>query len=84
MLEIIREENINMKHIMLDEQWEFRRGLGDSLGALEANPCTMVNLPHDGMISLPVKPDAPAASDSGYFPGDVCNYTKYVFIPDEQ
>lgn len=83
MLEIIREENINMKHIMLDEQWEFRRGLGDSLGALEANPCTMVNLPHDGMISLPVKPDAPAASDSGYFPGDVCNYTKYVFIPDE-
>lgn len=67
----------------LDEKWTFRRGLLDSLGVINSNPGTIVNLPHDGMISLPVTKEAPALSDSAYFPGDVCNYTKNVFIPSD-
>ena len=42
-----------------------------------------VNLPHDGMISTPVSPDAISGVDSGYFNGGVCNYTKYLYIPKE-
>lgn len=72
-----------MKSICLDEQWCFRRGMLDSIGMMETDPGVMVNLPHDGMISLDVTKDAPALYDSGYFPGDTCNYTKYVMIPKE-
>ena len=55
----------------------------DSIGMLETVPETLVNLPHDGMISTRVSADAAAQYDSGYFNGDVCNYTKYVMIPLE-
>ena len=72
-----------MQHITCDEKWTFRRGMLDSLGMMESDPGVVVNLPHDGMISLPVSPEAPAGYDSGYFPGDTCNYTKMVFIPAE-
>ena len=72
-----------MQHITCDEKWTFRRGMLDSLGMMENDPGVEVNLPHDGMISLPVSPEAPAGYDSGYFPGDTCNYTKMVFIPGE-
>ncbi len=72
-----------MKRIALDEKWTFRRGFIDSLGGLEADPGVEVNLPHDGMISLEVTENAQAKFDSGYFPGDTCNYTKYVMIPKE-
>lgn len=72
-----------MKQEFLDEKWIFRRGLLDSLGAMDSNPGMVVNLPHDGIISLAVSKDAPAVTDSGYFPGDVCNYTKTIFIPAE-
>ena len=72
-----------MQHITCDEKWTFRRGMLDSLGMMENDPGVEVNLPHDGMISLPVSPEAPAGYDSGYFPGDTCNYTKMVFIPAE-
>lgn len=70
-----------MEQIVLDEKWTFRRGLCDSLGVVDSNPGEIVNLPHDGIISLQVTKDAQAVTDSGYFPGDVCNYTKNVFIP---
>lgn len=72
-----------MKHINLDEKWVFRRGLLDSIGIIDSDPGVVVNLPHDGMISTTVTKDATASSDSGYFPGDVCNYTKNVMIPLE-
>lgn len=72
-----------MEHINFDEKWVFRRGLLDSVGMLDSNPGIVVNLPHDGMIETKVTPDAAAGSDSGYFTGDVCNYTKSVMIPEE-
>ncbi len=72
-----------MKQVCLDREWTFRRGFLDSLGGLEADPGVVVNLPHDGMISLEVREDAPAGNDSGYYPGDMSNYTKYVEIPAE-
>ena len=72
-----------MQQIMLDEKWTFRRGMLDSIGMLEADPGKVVDLPHDGMISLPVSREAAAGVDSGYFPGDLCNYTKNIKIPME-
>ena len=72
-----------MQNINLDEKWMFRRGLADSLGALNDVKPEEVNLPHDGMIGTPVVADAPAKSDSGYFKGDTTNYTKYITIPQE-
>ena len=72
-----------MKEICIDEGWIFRRGFVDSLGSLEENPGRTVNLPHDGMIETAPSPDAPAKSDSGYFVGDLTNYTKYITIPKE-
>ena len=72
-----------MKNICLDEKWIFRRGFADYLGALDAVRGEEVDLPHDGIIGTGVSPDAPAKSDSGYFVGDVSNYTKYVMIPKE-
>lgn len=72
-----------MQHINLDEKWVFRRGMLDSIGMLESDPGIVVNLPHDGMISTKVSPEAAAQMDSGYFSGDVCNYTRNVSIPME-
>lgn len=72
-----------MKQISLDKKWTFRRGLLDSVGMMAADPGIVVDLPHDGMIGLDVSRDAQALYESGYYPGDVCNYTKYVYIPKE-
>ena len=72
-----------MRIIDLNRSWTFRRGYLDSVGMLENDPGTEVNLPHDGMIGTPVSPDAPAGVDMGYFSGGLSNYTKYVFFPKE-
>lgn len=72
-----------MKYLNLDRGWEFRRGYADTLGMVKDRACTAVDLPHDAMIGLPTTPEAPAKHDSGYFPGVVCNYTRYVDIPQE-
>ena len=72
-----------MKELSLNEKWTFRRGLLDSVGMLKSDPGVEVDLPHDGMIGTKVSPDAPAKYDSGYFNGDICNYTKYVLFPEE-
>ena len=69
-----------MKKTMLNEKWVFRRGFCDSLEALAQCRGEEVNLPHDGMISTPVSPDAISGVDSGFFNGGVCNYTKYLCI----
>ena len=72
-----------MQQIRIDEKWTFRRGMLDSIGMLEADPGKAVDLPHDGMISLSVSKEAAASVDSGYFPGDTCNYTKNIKVPVE-
>lgn len=72
-----------MKAINIDENWTYRKGLLDSVGILKSDPGEKVNLPHDGMISTPVMPDAPAQSDMGYFSGALSSYTKNLFIPKE-
>lgn len=72
-----------MNYTSIDNEWTFRRGMIDSLQGLREDPGVLVNLPHDGMIGTKVTPDAPAKYDSGYFQGDLTNYTKYVFIPKE-
>ncbi len=72
-----------MQSIALDREWTFRRGFLDSLGMLREDPGVVVNLPHDGMISTAVTPDAPAKMDMGYFTGGNSNYTKFVFFPKE-
>ena len=72
-----------MKEINLDQNWTFRRGLLDSIAVLESDPGVTVNLPHDGMIETEVTADAKSRSDSGYFSGDLTNYTKYVDILPE-
>ncbi len=72
-----------MKTVVIDDKWTFRRSYLDSITMLDADPGITVNLPHDGMISTPVSPDAPAGVDSGYFTGGVSNYTKYVNFPKE-
>lgn len=72
-----------MKCIDLDEKWTFRWGYLDSVSMLEADEGITVDLPHDAMIGTRVTPDAPAGVDSGFFNGGMCNYTKYVFIPQQ-
>ena len=72
-----------MNKTCIDEKWTFRRGFMDSLGAIKGSSGEVVNLPHDGMISSPVDKDAIPLYDSGYFKGEVCNYTKYINIPEE-
>ena len=54
-----------MQQIMLDEKWTFRRGMLDSIGMLEADPGKVVDLPHDGMISLPFSRKSAAGVDFG-------------------
>ncbi len=71
-----------MKQINFDENWTFRRSFLDAYFLAEA-PGTVVNLPHDAMISTKVKPDAPAGVDSGYFEGGLASYTKFVEFPKE-
>ena len=72
-----------MKRTTINEKWTFRRGFMDSLGLIKGCPGEEVNLPHDGMISTPVTPDAIPGVDSGYFQGGICNYTKYLYFPKE-
>lgn len=55
-----------MKTLLLDEKWTFRRGLLDSLGIIDSYKGETVNLPHDGMIGLPVDKNAQAVTDSDY------------------
>lgn len=72
-----------MRRINLDKGWQLRRGFLDSLGMLQGVEATVVDLPHDSMISGNVDKAAPAGYDWGYYRGDRCNYTKYVYIPAE-
>lgn len=72
-----------MQHINIDKGWEYRPGFVDSMGMLAGIECKVVDLPHDSMISRKTSKDAPAKYDSGYFSGDMCNYTKYLAVPKD-
>lgn len=72
-----------MQYINMDKGWEYRPGFVDSVSMLGNIDCQIVDLPHDSMISQKTSADAPAKQDSGYFKGDICNYTKYITIPKE-
>jgi len=72
-----------MEKIIMNQNWEFRKGFLDSVGMLANVPFVSVNLPHDSMIGNEADPKAPASVDSGYHNGDVCNYTKKIMIPKE-
>lgn len=72
-----------MQFVNLDKSWEYRPGYVDSVGMVDGTKCKIVDLPHDSMIGTSVSPNAPARHDSGFFCGDMCNYTKYVSIPKE-
>ena len=72
-----------MKTISLDQNWTFRWGYLDSVGALDNDAGVQVNLPHDAMIRTAVSADCPAGCDSGFFNGGICNYTKFLFIPED-
>jgi len=72
-----------MEYINFDKAWVFRRSFVDSIGMIDSDPGIEVNLPHDGMISTAVKPDAAAKYDSGYFEGGLGSYTRNIFIPAE-
>ena len=72
-----------MKKISLDQNWTFRWGYLDSVGGLDNDAGVQVNLPHDAMIGTAVTADCPAGCDSGFFNGGICNYTKFLFVPDD-
>ena len=72
-----------MKTISLDQNWTFRWGYLDSVGGLDNDAGVQVNLPHDAMIGTAVAADCPAGCDSGFFNGGICNYTKFLFIPED-
>ena len=72
-----------MKIISLDQNWTFRWGYLDSVGTLDNDNGVPVNLPHDAMIGTAVTADCPAGCDSGFFNGGICNYTKFLFIPED-
>ena len=72
-----------MKKISLDQNWTFRWGYLDSVGGLDNDTGKLVNLPHDAMIGTAVTEDCPAGCDSGFFNGGICNYTKFLFIPED-
>jgi len=67
----------------IDREWTLRRGLADSLGVIKGDKGIVVDLPYDGMIGTPVSQEAPGQADTGYFSGDLSNYTKMVWIPQE-
>ncbi|GLV53975.1 beta-galactosidase [Dictyobacter sp. S3.2.2.5] len=42
-----------------------------------------INLPHDAMIGKPRAANNPSGSHGGYFPGNVANYRKKFFAPED-
>lgn len=75
-----------MQKQRFNEKWQFIDGAGDSLlttlngGEKEIN---YVNLPHDAMVHEKRVEDAPAGSQSGFWPGGVYYYKKKFFAPEE-
>lgn len=75
---------MNERNLNLDEGWEFRLGAPlNHMELMRAKEAEIVNLPHDYMISSEVRPDAPAKAAMGYYTGEVANYVKRIFIPEE-
>lgn len=60
-----------MKRTNLNDGWRFRLGLP---GSFEEESWREITLPHDFMLGLDTKPDAPAGPASGFYPGAAGTY----------
>lgn len=67
-----------MKTQLLNHGWRFRLGLP---GAFLEDDWRDVRLPHDFMLGLDTKPDAPAGPASGFYPGAAGTYERTLGIP---
>ncbi len=73
-----------MRNQNIDKGWQFNYGIIDGFPDPSGESTLReVDLPHDYMISSPVKKDAPAGAASGFFTEGVAYYTKKVMIPAE-
>ncbi len=69
-----------MKRTNLNDGWRFRLGLP---GSFEEESWREITLPHDFMLELDTKPDAPAGPASGFYPGAAGTYERTLHIPAE-
>ena len=69
-----------MKRTNLNDGWRFRLGLP---GSFEEESWREIILPHDFMLELDTKPDAPAGPASGFYPGAAGTYERTLHIPAE-
>lgn len=75
-----------MQKQRFNEKWQFIDGKGDSLITTlngKEKEIAYVNLPHDAMVHEKRAEDAPAGSQSGFWPGGVYHYKKNFFAPEE-
>ncbi|WP_338540636.1 glycoside hydrolase family 2 TIM barrel-domain containing protein [Paenibacillus tundrae] len=66
----------------IDRAWEFSHGI-PSIVPGSTQPGRLLNLPHDFMIEIDTKPEAPGGSLTGYYDGGIGTYTKILDIPEE-
>lgn len=77
-----RKGDMSVKRINIDRGWSF--SMGKPRWFLNEVPKTrIVDLPHDFTISTETYPEAPSGASSGYYNGDIGNYTKTLEIPAE-
>ena len=75
-----------MQKQRFNEKWQFIDGKRDSLITTlngKEKEIAYVNLPHDAMVHEKRAEDAPAGSQSGFWPGGVYHYKKNFFAPEE-
>lgn len=63
-----------MKKRCISQDWQFVRG--------NQQQAVSVDLPHDYVVAMPRRPDAPGAASTGFYDTDTGCYTKYLTLPD--
>lgn len=71
-----------MERKNIDQSWEFMYGEPSSIPGMPRET-KQVNLPHDFMIEMDVKPDSVNGANTGYYDGGTMTYTKYIDAPME-
>lgn len=73
-----------MREIKINKGWKFWTGQ-DSFALVWNVPenAKEVDLPHDAMIEKPAHIDSPNKGNTGYRDGDIYNYVKMFFAPEE-
>ncbi len=75
-----------MQRQRFNEKWQFINGAGDSLITTlngQEKEVVYVDLPHDAMVHEKRAEDAPAGSQSGFWPGGIYHYKKTFHAPEE-